>query len=381
MESAKAVVVGAGPAGIAVAFCLRRKGVPVVVVEKDDKVAPAWHRHYERLHLHTNKAASGLPGQPMPSDYPRYPSRDQVAEYLTGYAQTADLDVRFDTEVTRVGCSNGSWTVETAGGQVFASENVVVATGLSHTPRLPEYAGQSDFRGDVVHSADYRNGEPYRGKRALVVGFGNSAGEIALDLIEHGARVSLSVRSPSVVVPRDIFGIPILTVARWLSVFPPKVADALSKPILRLLVGDVSKVGIPAAAWGPIEQIVTKGKIPLLDIGTMAALRSGAIQARPGIEQFTETGVVFTDGTELRFDVVVFGTGYDPAVDRVLALTHGLVDDNGVPLVSGGRTSAEGLYFCGFREPPTGRLREIGLEAERIADLIASRVGSPTADS
>jgi cation diffusion facilitator CzcD-associated flavoprotein CzcO len=149
--------------------------------------------------------------------------------------------------------------------------------------------------------------------------------------------------------------------------------------LLRLLVGDISKIWIPAADWGPVEQIATKGKIPLLDIGTMAALKSGAIQARPGIDRFTETGVVFTDATEEKFDAVVFGTGYEPAVDRVLDSTVGVVDARGVPLVSGGESSEQGLYFCGFREPPTGRLREIGLEAQRIAELIAKRVGAPTA--
>jgi cation diffusion facilitator CzcD-associated flavoprotein CzcO len=381
MERSKTVVVGAGPAGLAVASCLKKRGVPAVILEKGDTVAPAWHSHYERLHLHTNKAASGLPGIPMPADYPRYPSRDQVAEYMTGYARVADLDVRLGTDVGSVTRCNGSWQVETSGGDVFETDCVVIATGLSHTPRTPSYEGQAGFHGQILHSAHYLNGERYRGRRVLVVGFGNSAGEIALDLMEHGASAFLSVRSPSVVVPRDVLGIPILTVARLLSIFPPKVADALSKPLLRVLVGDVSKVGIPAADWGPIEQIATSGKIPLLDIGTVAALKRGDIEARPGIDRFTETGVIFSDGREEAFDAVVFATGYEAALDRVLASTEGLVDERGVPLVSGGETSEAGLYFCGFREPPTGRLREIGLEAERIAELIAARVGSPTAAS
>ncbi len=373
----KSLVVGAGPAGLAVAASLGRRGVHAVVVEKADTVAPAWHRHYERLHLHSNKANSGLPGMPMPADYPRYPSRDQVAEYMSDYAASADVDVRFGVEVERVRRSDGLWVVSTGGGGGFESDTVIIATGLSHFPRLPTYPGMDAYGGEIMHTADYRNGEPYRGQRVLVVGFGNSAGEIALDLMENGAAAFLSVRSPSVVVPRDILGIPILTVARWMSVLPPKVADAMSKPLLWLLVGDVSKVGIPAADTGPIGQIVTTGKIPLLDIGTMAALKSGAIEARTGIERFTEGGVVFLDGSAEPFDAVVFGTGYDAGAGRLLENPHGLVDERGVPLVSGGETAEDGLFFCGFREPPTGRLREIGLEAERIADLIVARVGSP----
>ena len=208
-------------------------------------------------------------------------------------------------------------------------------------------------------------------KDVLVVGFGNSSGEIALDLMEHGARPVLSVRSKSVVVPRDIFGIPIQTVARWLSIFPPKVADALSKPLLAILVGDISRVGIPKADWGPLEQIATKGKIPLLDIGTMKALKEGKIVARPGIDRFTSDSVVFTDGREGRFDAVVLGTGYVHGVSGLLTGVSGVLDDEDVPLVSGRATAEPGLYFCGFNEPPSGLLREIGIEAERIGDLIA----------
>lgn len=281
METVNTVVVGSGPAGLAVARCLGDRGVETVVLEAGDTVAPAWHNHYERLHLHTHKSGSGLPGQSMPATYPKYPSRDQFADYLAAYADEAGIDVRLSNEVSRVTHSNGSWLVETSDGATLETGSVVVATGLNHVPTVPEYEGQETFEGEIVHSASYRNGEPYRGKRVLVVGFGNSAGEIALDLMEHGATVCISVRSPSVVVPREIMGIPITTVARFLSLFPPKIADGVSKAILGLLVGDVSELGIPIADWGPMEQITRKGKVPMLDVGTMAALRSGDIEARP----------------------------------------------------------------------------------------------------
>lgn len=372
MASFDAVVVGGGPAGLAVAACLQRAGATAVVLERGDTVAPAWHRHYERLHLHTNKSASGLPHRPMPAGYPRYPSRDQVAEYLTQYAAAEDIDVRLGTEVNGIARNGDGWLATTP-GETFTAPNVVVATGLSNTPWMPGVPGMEGYRGEILHTAAYRNGESYRGRRVLVVGFGNSAGEIALDLAEHGATPHISVRSKSVVVPRDIAGIPILTIARALSVLPPKVADVLSRPLLRVLVGDVAKVGIPAAEWGPMEQIATSGKIPLLDVGTMAALERGEIVARPGLERFTETGVTFTDGTTGDYDAVVFGTGYTPAAGRLFADDDAarVLGDNGCPVSSGGPTALAGLYFCGFHEPPTGRLREIGIEARRIATLIA----------
>jgi cation diffusion facilitator CzcD-associated flavoprotein CzcO len=242
-------------------------------------------------------------------------------------------------------------------------------------PRIPTYPNQESYTGEILHTADYKNGAPYAGKPVLVVGFGNSAAEIALDLMEHGAISHISVRSPSVVVPRDVAGIPILTLARWLSVFPPRVADWLSKPVLAMTVGDISKVGLPPASWGPLEQVATSRKVPMIDVGTMDALRKGTIEARPGIERFTETGVVFTNGDADRYDAVIFGTGYDAAVGSILENSDGLFDEEGLPVVSGGVTARPGLYFCGFHEPPTGRLREIGIEAERIGELIAG--GAP----
>lgn len=370
-ESTNTLVVGAGPAGLASGASLVRRGVDAVLVEQGETVGPAWHHHYERLHLHTAKSASGLPGMPMPRSYPRYPSRDQVADYLREYATAHDLDVRLSTVAASISRSNSHWVTTTGGGERFESENVVVAIGRSSRPFVPDYPGMGGYTGTVMHSSEYVNGKPFVGKDVLVVGFGNSSGEIALDLMEHGARPRLSVRSKSVVVPRDIFGIPIQTVARWLSVFPPRVADALSKPLLALLVGDISKVGIPRAEWGPLEQIATKGKIPLLDIGTMKALKEGSIEARPGIERFTPDGVVFTDGRQERCEAVVLGTGYIHGIAGLLDDVPGVLDEEGVPLVSGAATAEPGLYFCGFNEPPSGLLREIGIEAERIGDLIA----------
>jgi cation diffusion facilitator CzcD-associated flavoprotein CzcO len=370
------VIVGSGPAGIATAAGLKRRGLDPIVLERGGTVAPAWRNHYDRLHLHTNKGASDLPGRPMPDAYPKYPSRDQVSDYLEDYAAAEEIQVRLNTEAAKCRRIGGLWETATTTGENIESTNLVMATGLNQIPNMPRYPKQELYEGEIIHSADYRNGRPYVDKFVLVVGFGNSAGEIALDLMEHGAQVFISVRSPSVVVPRDIIGITALTIARWLSVFPPKVGDWLSKPILGMTVGDLSRLGIPKSASGPLEQIAAQQKIPMLDVGTIDAMRSGEIKARPGIDRFTEKGVIFTGGNSEPFDAVIFATGFEPGVDRILDSTEGVLDEHGRPLVSGGVTAEPGLFFCGFVEPPTGRLRSIGIEAEQIADLIAADVGS-----
>lgn len=379
LERVNTVIVGGGPAGIATGAGLERRGLSSVVLERGDSIAPAWRRHYDRLHLHTHKQISGLPGWPMPADYPKYPSRDQVAEYLESYALREKVKVRLRTEVTAVRKSGDRWALLTGSGYTIEADNVVIATGLSEVPRMPRYPKQEIYQGSTLHSADYRNGAPFVGKHVLVVGFGNSAGEIALDLLEHGAFPHISVRGPSVVVPRDVAGIPILTIARWMSIFPPRAADLLSKPVLWATVGDLTSYGVNQADWGPLEQIATMRKIPMLDIGTVKALREGTIKARPGIDRFSETGVMFTGGTSEPYEAVIFATGFEPGVARLFESTDGLLDEGGRPIVSGDITAERGLYFCGFNEPPTGRLREIGIEAERLGELIAADVGSARA--
>jgi hypothetical protein len=136
-------------------------------------------------------------------------------------------------------------------------------------------------------------------------------------------------------------------------------------------VGDIRSVGLKKLPYGPNSQIARDRHIPLLDIGTMAHLRAGRIGLHGEITQFTEDGVIFADGSALVVDAVVLCTGYRPALEEFLVDWQAVCDANGVPLVSGGPTPMPGLYFCGQLVPASGMLREIGLEARRIAHHIA----------
>ena len=205
------IVIGAGPAGLAVGACLKRAGIPTLILEQSNKVGAAWHRHYDRLHLHTDKAHSGLPFVPFPKAYPRYPSRLQVIEYLETYARHFQLEPRFGQQVVVARHANGVWEVQTQDAR-YQALNLVIATGYNREPYLPSWPGQTSFQGALLHSSQYRTGEPFKHQKVLVVGFGNSGGEIAMDLWEHGAQPSLAVRSPVNVIPRELFGIPILAI-------------------------------------------------------------------------------------------------------------------------------------------------------------------------
>jgi indole-3-pyruvate monooxygenase len=298
------VIVGAGPAGLSVAACLRRTDVPFVLLERGDRVGASWHRHYERLRLHTDKARSELPYLPFPKHYPKYPSRAQLIAYLESYARHFGLRPRFGQEVVSARLQNGRWHTRTQ-DTIYVSRHLVVATGYNEEPHLPTWPGQKTFSGEIVHSSAYGNGAPYRGKPVLVVGFGNSGGEIAVDLWEHGAKPTLAVRSPVNVVPRDLLGIPILAVAILLQKLPTRLADALAAPMVRLAFGDLARLGLRKAPDGPFAQIRRRGRIPLVDVGTIDLIREGHIEVRPGVERFAGQEVVFTDGTRQRYDAVI----------------------------------------------------------------------------
>jgi cation diffusion facilitator CzcD-associated flavoprotein CzcO len=366
MQTSEAIVIGAGPAGLATAAVLKRRGVSAVILEKTDAVGAAWRRHYDRLHLHTDRAHSALPGLPMPRNYPRYPSRQQFVDYLETYAAEFELRPRFGTHVEAARRDGAGWRVE-AGEAAWSAPLLVVATGFADFPHVPTWPGEAAFKGQIIHSSAYRNPRDLKGRRVLVVGFGNSGGEIALDLAEAGVDVTIAIRGPVNVVPRDLLGLPLMTWTIAQSFLPARVTDALNAPVLRLAVGSLEKIGLRRAKKGPRRMVEEDGRVPLLDVGTLAKIRSGAIKVRSGVASISSDGVVFADSGPEPFDALILATGFHPDLRALIPDARGVLDDTGKPLVSGRPTAEPGLFFCGARAVPTGQIREIGIEAERIA--------------
>jgi cation diffusion facilitator CzcD-associated flavoprotein CzcO len=361
-----AIIIGAGPAGLACTATMRGAGLTVTVLEKADSVGSAWRRHYDRLHLHTDRNHSALPGMGMPRAYPAYPSRRQVIEYLENYAARFDIRPVFGTEVLCLRRDGAQWRADIERGPVTAPI-AVVATGIASAPYRPSWPGSEAYRGAIVHSSDYRNPAPYLGKRVLVVGMGNSGGEIALDLAEAGVNVALAVRGPVQVLPRDLLGLPILTWAILYQHLPARLVDTINAPILRLALGSFEKLGLRRAAKGPRQMIDEDGRVPMIDVGTLSKIRDGSIKVCGGIDRLTSEGVVFDDGKNESFDAIVLATGFRPDLRRLIPDVEGVFDAHGMPRVTGAATEVPGLYFCGQTVSPTGQLREIALEAQRLA--------------
>ncbi|MGB5809597.1 MAG: NAD(P)-binding domain-containing protein, partial [Polyangiales bacterium] len=249
--------------------------------------------------------------------------------------------------------------------------------GYNRAPYLPTWPGQDTFRGEILHSDAYRNGERWRGKRVLVIGSGNSGAEIAIDLVEHGATAAICIRGPIHFVARDVAGgIPAQVVGIALSRLPPRIADHLGVMTSKMMFGDLSSFGIRRPKMGPITQINTLGRVPLIDVGTIELVRNGTLAVLPGIQRFDESGVEFVDGRHEDFDVVVLATGFRGAIEEFLDDAESYLNERGYPKLLGADAKHPGPYFVGFGNPPTGLLREINQHARAIGAKVASAEGS-----
>jgi cation diffusion facilitator CzcD-associated flavoprotein CzcO len=361
-------VVGAGPAGLASAAALRRTGAEVVVLERDD-VAAAWQDRYDCLHLHTVRWLSGLPGYGIPRSYGKWPSRDRVVEYLREYASRHALDVRTGRAVERIDRDGDRWAVRVDGEDVRA-RRVVVATGYSNVPYLPGWPGV--FAGEIVHSADYRRGDPYRGQRVLVVGAGNSGGEIAIDVARAGAsEVLLSVRTPPAVVRRDTLGVPSQLLGIASTHLPVGAVDRIAVTLRRVAFGELATLGLPAPQK-PYSEFLRRRVIPIVDVGLVAAVKSGTVRVVPGLERFEDGMPVLSDGRTVEVDAIVAATGFRTGLEPLVGHL-GVLDEAGVPVAHGPEEhpDAPGLHFVGYLVTLGGTLRLVGKQAERLARVAA----------
>lgn len=342
------LIIGAGPAGLAVAGRLRKRGIEFEVLEKTDKIGWSWHNHYDRLCLHTVKALSHLPHLPFPDDYPQYVPRGQFAEYCEAYALHFSIKPHFNQSVVSIRPLDKQWLVTTESDDTFQADRVIVATGVNRVPFWPAWPGQEDFSGTIEHTRTYRNPKPYLGKRVLVVGMGNTGAEVALDLAEHKVEVYLSVRSAVNIVPRDINGRPTQLTAKMLAKLPFGFGDWLGTQIRKMVVGDLSKYVLLTATISPAKQLRETGKTPVIDLGTVAKIKDGSIIVVPDIDHFVSEGVVCKDAKAFSVDSVLLATGYRAQMEDFFEHTDGLLDPHGVPARPIGEGYFKGVYFVGF---------------------------------
>lgn len=374
-RSSRIVIVGGGAAGLAAAGALKKLGFDAVVIEKDAEVGGTWARRYDRLHLHTIRALSGLPHLPIPRRFNRYVARDQYVQYLQRYVQAMKLNVVTGCAVKSIRALEGGedaegnlWRVETDMG-VWKCRVVILATGQYSVPQIPNWPGIEEYRGCVMHSAEYANGIKWAERRALVVGVGNSGAEIATDLADSGASLAaISIRTAPFMTRRDTLGIPVQALSFVMSSLPPKAADRLASAVMRLAFGDMREYGIERPGYAPYSG----RRVPVIDVGFAKAVKQGRVEVRPGIVGFTPTGVKFSDGREEAFDVVISATGFTSGLADLLDVP-GVLTEEGYPRFDAGEpTSERGLYFIGFTHSLRGHLYEANRASRRLARNVAA---------
>jgi Pyridine nucleotide-disulphide oxidoreductase len=360
-------VVGAGPAGLATSRELTRAGIAHLVLERGETIAHTWVHLYDGLVLHTGKHLSSLPGLRFPAATPLFPPRQHFVDYLRQYARKFDVPVRTAAEVESLAREHEHWILRLQDGRSLRSRVVVAATGIVSNPYLPEIPHQASFTGRVMHSAEYRRPEPFVNQRVLVVGAGNSAGEISAELALAGAHVTVSMRSGARVVPRDLLGIPIQYFGVALNSLPgPFVRGAMqiTSAISERLRGPSS---LPPATNNPCAAV------PLIGFHLTDGVRSGRLQLRRGVQAFTADGMRFTDGSDESFDTVILATGYRAALAM---LGRGVTLDRcGFGARRNRVVSVDDpeLYFVGHNYDASGGLRNIARDARLAARLIAER--------
>lgn len=364
----EAVVVGAGPAGLAVSKELRDRGIEHHLLERGEGPGHAWSGLYDSLRLHTGKHLSHLPGRRFSRSTPLFPPKEAFLAYLGEYAEAFALPLVPGSPVTGAVREGGLWRVEVPTGTLRA-RSLVIATGILSNPFVPDVPGQDTFEGSIRHSVEYRRPEPFRGRRVLVVGAGNSAGEIAPELARAGAAVTVAIRSGANVVPLRLLGIPIQYVG-WLALkLPPSPRRTLVNAFGRLVRRVHGPPPFPAPPGDPLSSV------PLIGLQLVEAIREGSIALRPGIERLTRRGAIFTAGAEEVFDDVIFATGYRAALGPVDSLVRR--DARGFALRTDRVVSADqpDLYFVGHSYDALGGLANIRRDAPLVAKLVARGAG------
>jgi putative flavoprotein involved in K+ transport len=346
-------VIGGSQAGLAVGYHLRQRRLPFVILDDNDRIGDAWRKRWDSLRLFTPGRYDGLPGMPFPGSPSSYPTKDEAADYLETYARAFELPVRTRVKVDKLSKGGDRFEV-ICGRDTLLAENVVVATGAYHNPRVPPFARELDENIVQLHSKEYRNPSQIQKGGVLVVGVGNSGAEIAIELApDHQTWLSgrdtgqEPTRAGS--LPDHLFT-PIMwfMATRVLTVKTPfgrKVRDHFFDPPRGIPLGRVRRKDFAAAGIERVPRV------------------TGVRNGYPVLE----------DGRILNVSNVIWCTGFTPNYDWI---DLSLPTRNGVPVHDRGIVeSCRGLYFVGLPflySLSSALVGGVGRDAEHIVAHIDS---------
>ncbi len=368
--SARYCIVGAGYAGNGVAKAFTDAGIGYDQLEATDHVGGNWaHGVYDSTHIISSRDSTQYGDFPMPSDYPDFPSREQVCDYLNAYVDRFGLRDRIEFGAEVVECvpldetGMAGWRVRLRSGEERDYAGVVVANGHHWKPHVPSYPGT--FSGHALHSKEYRRPEDLEGDRILVVGAGNSACDIAVETAITRGGCDISMRRGNWFFPKTMLGLPTAEFDRpWL---PTAAQRVFVKAYIKLRFGSWSRYGLPEPDYRPFE------KHPIVNEQMLYFLRHGRVVRRPAIERLDGRTVRFVDGTSGDYDTIVWGTGFEVAFPF---LDHELFEwEDGIPVRTAGvfPPGMANLYVFGLAQPRGGAGPLITKGSELVAAMVRAQ--------
>ncbi|MEL6420203.1 MAG: NAD(P)/FAD-dependent oxidoreductase, partial [Pseudomonadota bacterium] len=337
------VIVGGGQGGIALGARLRRQNVPTIIIEKNDRPGDSWRKRYKSLCLHDPVWYDHLPYLPFPEDWPVFSPKDKIGDWLESYTKIMELNywTRTTCKSANYDEASGEWTVtvDRDGEEVvLRPKQLVLATGMSGVPNLPDLPGADTFKGEIQHSSQHPGPDAYAGKKVVVVGSNNSSHDICAALWEAGTDVTMVQRSSTHIVKSDTLmelalgalysedavanGITTDVADLIFASIPYKVLPAIQKPqcdqtrerdsdFYKRLEDAGFNLDFGADDTGLFMKYLRRGSGYYIDVGASELVADGKIKLAHGqAVRFTENTLVLEDGTELPADLVVFATGY-----------------------------------------------------------------------
>lgn len=371
-DSRDAVVIGAGPSGLAVARQLEHQhGIETLVIDRAAAPAISWRTRYDNFRLNTTGFYSHLPGQRIPLTAGRWPTREDMVRYFDNYVRQQNITLELSCEVNRVDRVGGSWRIDTSSGEIRTGA-IVLATGNYRTPTIPAWPGVSRFTGELVHSGNFRNAWPFRDRDVLVVGAGNSAADIAVQLANNGARRTwLAVRTPPHLVRRAIGPFPSDIFLELFAWGPASVVDPIIDRSERVMWGDLSAYGFNRPPLGLKATVEQTGRIPTLADELIDAVRAGRVEVVAAVEAVEPDRVILADGNCVQPAVIIAATGFSVDLHRLVGHL-GVLDERGKPRGGFASHIGDGMFAIGYGIPPNGPLRAIRLSATPLAREIAA---------
>ena len=375
-------VIGAGPCGLTALKNLRAAGLTeIVCYDESDAIGGNWVFREEPdqtsvyfcTHIISSKRLSEFEDFPMPADYPDFPSHRQLRAYFDSYAAHFGLEpfIQLRTRVERATRNaDGRWALSLSGGREEIFDHLIVCSGHHREPSIPPYSGK--FTGEMLHSRDFKRAEKFQDRRVLVVGGGNSACDIAVEISRVAQRTCISLRRGYYIVPKLLFGRPIDLLYAKARKLPRLIVQPLLRGLLRLGIGPWKKYGLRAPERGPLEMH------PTLNSDILNALRHGKVLPRAGIERFDGENVHFSDGKVEAFDTVLWATGFRISFPFLASSVVDWDTTRPPPLyLKMMHPSIANLFFIGLFQP-IGCIWRLADHQARIAALqIAGRLPRP----